>query len=161
MGKTPGRLRAAAILSIVAMTGCTVTLVSDYDDTFDQQATTAQKDVDALLTKIAGNVSANDPTRTGEQYAADKDAYAKIHGDIDAMKVRAAAHSNNAATIDQVARIEDAFNTVEAEQAHADPKGGIHIAQAEILKNEMNAAFTILIRTELLKKSGTGSSSSK
>ncbi len=152
----------AQIILILSMTGCTVTLLSDYDETFDQQATTAQKDVDALLGKIAGNVSAKNSTRTRELYADDKDAYAKIHSDFSAMKVRAAAHANNAETIDQVAKITDAFKKVEAEQANADPKAdGIHIAQVEILQNEMNAAFTILIRTELLKRSGKTSASGK
>ena len=159
----------AAVALILGAGGCTVKLVSDYDDTFDQQATATQKDVDALLAKIAGNVSpkntAGDTSgpRTAENYSSDKDAYAKIHNEIDAMKVRAAAHSNNKATIDQVSRIDSIFSRIEAEQKTPDPKTGegIHISYAMTLEDDMNAAFIILISTELLKKSGASTDSTK
>ena len=59
-----------------------MTLLSDYDDVFDQEATNAQKDVDALYQKIIGNPNAQHPDITAETYAADRESYAKVRAEL-------------------------------------------------------------------------------
>jgi hypothetical protein len=140
----------------LSLCGCHITLISDYDDTFDQEATTAQKDVDALLQKIINNPQPRQPNFTAETYSADKDAYAKIDNELDALLVRAQAHQSNTGTIDSVNRIMHSFSLIEAEHK---TKTAIHI---EAVRNEltlMNHEFTALIAQELLKKQGSSNKS--
>ena len=48
-------VRAIAVVVLIGLTACHINLISDYDDTFDQQATSTQKDIDALMQKIIDN----------------------------------------------------------------------------------------------------------
>ena len=155
--RNPTRLKATLLIVALNLAACHVTLISDYDDTFDQEATAAQKDVDALFQKAINNPNPRQPDLTAETYASDKDAYAKINNELDALLVRAQAHQNNAATIDSVDRIIHSFSVVETEHKTAP---ALHI---KAIRNElkiMNDQFTALIAEELLKKQGNSSGKS-
>jgi hypothetical protein len=139
------------IVAIGMLTACHVTLVTDYDETFDQEATQAQKDVDALLQKIVGNPSKQQPAVTADSYAMDKDAYTKINNELQALLVRAQAHQNNSGTIDSVKKIMHSFSLIESEHKTS---SALRIAQVDDQRMIMNDEFTVLIAEEILKKQG-------
>jgi hypothetical protein len=136
----PGRVAAAAMLLGVA--GCHVILVTDYDATFDTELTSAQRDVDALMSRIADAPS--------EPYAASKAEYAKVTTDLDGLAVRAASHASNADMVQSVARLQHSFGAFQAEHA-AGPVSARH-ARDEL--QIMNHEFQILMAEELAKQSG-------
>jgi hypothetical protein len=121
--------------------GC-VTFVTDYDDTFDNEIATTQKDTDALVLKIAEN-----PT---QPYASFKDDYDKVQTDIDSLRVRASTHSNNSDTISSVDKIQHTFS--EWRDRHASAPVTAAFAKGEL--ETMNIEYAILMKQELAKKSG-------
>jgi hypothetical protein len=139
-------------LSLV-VTACHIMLLSDYDDVFDQEATNTQKDVDALFQKIIDNPDKTRPEFTAETYAADKDSYAKIRTELDALSVRAQAHQHNENTIASVGKITNSFAVVEEEHKN---KPSLHIEAARGELKFMNQEFVALIKEELLKKQSAG-----
>jgi hypothetical protein len=139
------------IFAATMLTACHITLITDYDETFDQEATQAQKDVDALLQKIINNPNKQQPAMTADAYAMDKDAYAKIDNELQALLVRARAHQNNSGTIDSVQKVIHSFSLIENEHK---TKPSLRIAQVEEQKTIMNDEFTALIAEEILKKQG-------
>jgi hypothetical protein len=120
--------------------------VTGYDETFDQEITSTQKEVDSLLSRINNNPSL--------PYSSVQDDYAKIRTDIDAMKVRAASHVDNAETTDSVGRLEHTFAAFQAEHMAASSAAPLHPAHVQTELNTMNIEFRILMAQELAKKSG-------
>jgi len=145
--------RAFLVISPFILSACHITLVSDYDEVFDQEATSAQKDVDALFQKIMDNPDKARPEFTAETYAADKDSYAKIRTELDALSVRAQAHQHNENAIASVGKIAHSFSVVEEEHKN---KLALHIEAARGELNLMNQEFVALIKEELLKKQSAG-----
>jgi hypothetical protein len=136
----PARLAAALLL--LGMGGCHVTFVTNYDATFDSELTSAQKDLDALMSKIADEPST--------PYATVKADFAKVRTDLDALDVRAASHSNNADTVNSVGKLQHTVSEFQAERA-AGPVSPQH-AKDEL--RIMNHEFQTLMAEELLKQSG-------
>jgi hypothetical protein len=144
---------AAIACGLVGLSACHMALVSDYDDAFDQQLISTQKDIDGFFQKMADNVSASDNRKTAETYAQDTDAMTKIHTDLSAMRVRAAAHPKNEATTSNVDHLTRSFNEFEAEyKASAAPLNIAHINEEQTI---INADFTVMMAEELLKKQVT------
>jgi len=142
---------ALLVIAALGISGCHVSFLAEYDDVFDQEATNAQKDVDALFRKFINNPDKANPAASTETYAANKDAYARINTELDALEVRAEAHDHNEGTMDSVRKIQASF--AEAEDAYK-AKSSISIADAKIKLTIMKQEFTALIKEELLKKQG-------
>jgi hypothetical protein len=129
-----------------ALGGCQISLVAGYDDTFDQEITTAQKDVDTLMSNIAAN-----PT---QPYSSFQAGYATVETDMDAMSVRAASLSNNTDTIASLNKLEHTFSEFQTEHSQASAAAPMNKAHATDELAIMNTEFEILMRQELAKKSG-------
>lgn len=148
-GRSLSALRIFLVCSTLGIAACHVTLISEYDDVFDQEVTSTQKDVDALFQKIMANPSTAQPDMSAETYAADKDSYAKIHTELDGLLVRAQAHQHNEGTISSVSKIIHSFSLVENDHKN---RSSIRIEAARGELTIMNQEFTALMREELLKK---------
>jgi len=138
-------------VALLSLAACHVTLLADYDEVFDREATNAQKDVDALYLKIIDNTDSQHPDITGETFAADRDGYLKVRAELDGLLVRAQAHDHNENMVKSVKDIIHSFSVVEQEHK-ANP--ALHIAAARGELDLFNQQFTALIRQELLKKQG-------
>jgi hypothetical protein len=148
-GRSLSALRIFLVCSTLGIAACHVTLISEYDDVFDQEVTNTQKEVDALFQKIINNPDNARPGISLETYASNKDSYAKIHTELDALFVRASAHQHNEGSLDSVNKITHSFSL--AEGGHKDrPSINIEAARGELMI--MNQEFTALMREELLKK---------
>jgi hypothetical protein len=139
-------LNVAIVCCALSLGGCQITLVTAYDDTFDQEVTSTQKDVDALMSKIA-----DDPT---QPYASFKDDYAKVKTDLDAMAVRAASHTENTETVASVGKLQHTFSEFQTEHSQANAAAPMNKAHATDELAIMNTEFKILMAQELAKKSG-------
>ena len=138
---------------LICLSACHMTLLADYDDVFDQEATNAQKDVAALYQKIIDNPNAQHPDITAETYGTDRESYTKIRAELDGLRVRAEAHDHNENTIKSVDAIAHSFSVAEDEHKKS---SGLRIAAAQGELDLLNQQFTALIRQELLKKQGGG-----
>jgi len=140
------------VLLTFFLSGCQVTFVTPYDAIFDQQVTTAQTDMDALLTQIATSPAADDAKTSDVTYTAVSGAYAHIANDLDAMALRAASHPDNGATTSAVAKIRHSFDLLRAQHA-AD--GMMRVGHAEDERDQLNHDFQILMAQELAKQRGS------
>ena len=94
------------IFLFVLLSGC-VTLMSPYDEKFDQQASDLQKKVSTHIEAIDG---AGVPDCL---YANNKTFYDDARVDASALAVRAASHELNSETIQMVESLTNSINTFE------------------------------------------------
>lgn len=141
-------LRKFAVAAVAALTlslaACQVNWVPAYDETFDQQITTAQKDVDTLLTKIAQD--------TKQPYASFAADYTTAKADLDAMEVRSEGQPGNSDTTNSAKVILETFGKFQEKHSQSTPDQPLSPAfvQGELVI--INHQFAILIRQELIKK---------
>ena len=109
------------------------------------------------MQQIIDNPNPANPEFTAETYASDKEAYAKIQNDLDALLVRAKAHANNNDTLDSVNKIIHSFSLIQNRHKTA---SALKIEAASNEFRIINDEFTALIAQELLKKAGKASSKS-
>jgi len=146
---------SAAVFAIVALSACHIMLISDYDDAFDQDLISTQKDVDSLFDKLVNNVSANDTSVTSQTYADNSDAMAKVRTDIDGLIVRAKAHTNNSDSVDGASHLQHSFSEFDAE--FKSTKVSLHVEHLATVHGIVDDEISLLMRMELLKKSGGNS----
>jgi hypothetical protein len=127
---------------LLTLTTCQVSFVSAYDQTFDTEITSTQKDVDALMLKIAATPTAPYPTLAPDD--------TKIQTDFDALDIRAAIHTNDNDTINSLARLKHTFAEFQSEQATPQiPPSPTHVRDELAI---LNHEFQILMAQELAKK---------
>lgn len=141
-------LRKFAVTAVAALTlslaACQVAFVAAYDETLDQQITTAQKDVDTLLTKIAQD--------TKQPYASFAADYTQAKTDLDAMEVRAEGQPNNSDTVNSAKVIQTTFGTFQEKHSQSTPEQPLSPSFVQGQLIILNHQFAILIRQELIKK---------
>lgn len=85
------------LLAMASLGGCTtVQLVSNYDETIDQQALQLQKKLNVYL------IAAQDAADGELKYSAQQAFYQGVLADLDAMEVRAAGIYRNGLTVEQI-----------------------------------------------------------
>jgi hypothetical protein len=140
-------LRGALVLALAA---CHVQFVTEYDQTFDAELSTAYQDIDILLTRL-GTPSAADPTVSAVSYAAVAADYARIDAALDAMQMRADARTLNDATSASVTKIRQTFDGLE--DASKSP-GGLRVAHVRDELGILRHDFQALMALEAAKKRG-------
>jgi hypothetical protein len=124
--------------------GCQVAFVTAYDQVFDEELVSTQKDVDALMSGIE-----QDPAKPYASFAA---SYAKVDTDMHALAIRARVHQDNVSTINSVKQLQESF--AEFQDFHASKPVSANFVKIKL--DELNGEFTILMSQEVLKKSGQG-----
>jgi hypothetical protein len=142
---------AVGLSLLSAISACHIALVSDYDDTFDQELTATQKDMAALFDKIITNVSAQNSRVTAEIYSEDSAAISKVHTDISGLTVRAAAHTGEPEDLSNVKKFAHSFADFENEYAKPPALDIVHAQDEEQILND---ELTVMMKQELLKKQG-------
>lgn len=115
--------RLAAIfgfgLALVSTTGCPrVRFVSEYDNVIDQKTSDLEAKVAAFgarMTRLAGS-----PDGT---YQENLDFYDEVHGAIVALKMRAAQHEKNEATLKMFADLETNVEKLRTLHEHGGDRG--------------------------------------
>lgn len=151
----PARLRRSLLplvvlaLAVLAAGGCTVRLISDYDETIDKSASQLQKDMDSFLTYLE---TQPDSLVT---YGENRMFYATYATDVRSVRVRAAAHPRNEITLEQYDLMLDSLNALE--DSHIGEEGfedeGIIPPEAiPAYRDLFNQAWSAIIRLEVAKK---------
>jgi hypothetical protein len=126
-------------------TGCSVSLVSRYDEQIDRTATRLQRMMDAFLTRLE-NLPANDAERG---YPANKEFYLQYGVDLRSLKVRASSLERSSITVEQVERMEASLEQLRS--AH-ESQNRLSPPAIREFRNLFNIAWTAILTFELAKK---------
>jgi PBP1b-binding outer membrane lipoprotein LpoB len=134
------------ILALALVTsGCSIKLISSYDETTDKTVTALQKKTEAHLVSLEAVDGL--PECKYEKY---KQFYEEAKVDVSAISVRAAAIPNNEITTEQTALLSNSLDRLE----------NLHkiacLSKDEIkpLRIGFNSGFTAILKLELAKRRG-------
>jgi hypothetical protein len=143
------RFMLAVLFSVMVISGCTVTLVSKYDEQTDANVTALQKKLDTYFLKLNG---ASFPDCS---FAANRSFYDEVNIQLSSAQVRANAIPQNDITIQQLDALSKAITDLETVQKLRDGKSSC--LPAEIVTTDrtlFNSIFTAILKFELAKKRG-------
>ncbi len=138
------RSLAFSLLLVAALTGCTVTLISQYDEQFDQSATALQRRLDVFLTDLAATRNADE-----SGYARHERFYGAYAVDLRALLIRARSLPKNERTAEQV---ELMLNSLESLRATHQTQGVLSPGYVTAARDQFNQAWQNIIALELAKK---------
>jgi hypothetical protein len=139
----------AVLFSVMIMSGCTVTLVSNYDEQTDANVTALQKKLDTYFLKLDG---ASYPDCS---FAANRSFFDEVNIQLNSAQVRAYAIPKNDITIQQLDALSKAIADLGNVQRLRDDKRSC--LPAEIVSTDrtlFNSIFTAILKFELAKKRG-------
>jgi hypothetical protein len=143
------RLMALVLALSMLITGCTVTLVSRYDEQTDANITALQKKFETYFMKIEGS------SFPDCSFAANRNFYDDVSVQLSSTRVRANAIPKNEITLGQLDALSQAITAFEKAQKLRDGKSSC--LPAEIIQTDrtmFNSIFTALLKFELAKKRG-------
>ena len=136
-------------LAVLAAGGCTVRLISDYDETIDRSASELQKEMDSFLTQME--------TDEGDAvtYGANRAFYPFYATEVRAVMVRAQAHPKNEQSVAQYELMLDSL--AELEDAHrgdegTEDEGTLPDEAIPVFRDLFNQSWGAIIRLEVAKK---------
>ena len=145
----PFRLRPTLGVAILALaltvSGCSIKLISSYDETTDKTVTDLQKKTEAHF--VALEAVEGLPECIYEKY---KKFYDEARVDVSAIAVRAAAIPKNEITTEQTILLSSSLDSL----------GKLHkiacISKDQIkpLRTQFNSSFTAILKLELAKRRG-------
>ena len=136
---TRALLSTVGLLSVLA--GCSVTLISHYDEVTDHGVTALKKRVDGLFRQLAA-----DPV---PDYQAVKPVYDEIDIDLAALRLRNELRPKNEITVQQLELLEKNVDLLR--QLHKD--GAINHAALAPAQATFDQSFRAILKLELEKKS--------
>jgi len=131
---------------IIGVSGCTVKLISDYDEFTDQAVTNLHRKVEGLFINLKAHL--NDPAWT---YENKKEFYTEIRVDLEVIKLRNSIREKNKITNDQLDLLSKSINDLE--QLH---KAGSFTAKEVVDSAQagFNSSFKAILALELAKNKG-------
>lgn len=139
-------LFGAALLALaLALSGCTVKLVSAYDETTDKNVTALQKKTEAHL--VALEAAEGLPECKYEKH---KQFYKEAKVDVSSIAVRAAAIPKNEITTKQTVLLSNSLDNLEELHKIA----CLSKDQIAPLRIQFNSSFTAILKLELAKRRG-------
>ena len=146
----PYRLAILAVsLLTLIMSGCSITLISNYDEVTDKSATELQKKVEHFLLTM----QAAHGTSAGE-YANNKAFYDESTVALSAMRLRAGAIPHNERTVEQIGEIEKNIDRLRQLHEQRGP-AGLTKTLVDPIRTLINTQFKAILTLEIAKKRGT------
>ena len=146
--------RRIAVLSVLfsffllIVSGCSVKLISDYDEVIDKSVTELQKKVEAFLIKMEGAAG------TGEgEYINNRSFYNEARVEISAMRLRAEAIPENKITVQHINEIEKNIENLRLLHERRGQKG-LTKDLTEPVRAIINTQFKAMLTLEFAKKRG-------
>jgi hypothetical protein len=133
------------VFYIFVVTGCTVKLISSYDEKTDEAVTDLHKKVETFFLSIESQEGL--PECTYENHTA---FYQEVKVSVSAIELRARAIPDNDITIEQVVLLKENIELLE--QLHK--LGCLSKEQVKPLRINFNSGFTAILKLELAKKRG-------
>jgi hypothetical protein len=138
------RLPLSALAVLLLTAACTVRLISDYDEVFDQRVTSFQRMVDVFLVQAA--------LGEGPEFADSGGFYAEAEAELTLLATRAAATPKNELTVQQVAALLAAFaNVRKVHEQNRSNRNGWRAA-APIAQQAIDQICRAILTLELAKK---------
>ena len=134
-----------ALLGLTAVWGCTIQLVSNYDERTDQAVTALQKKIETFFVTVDSQVGL--PECTYERHVS---FYQDVKVDISAIQMRVNAIPQNEITSEQVGLLESSLDNLES----LHKLGCLSGNQVENLQSSFNSLLTAILKLELAKKRG-------
>ncbi len=134
-----------SISIILTITGCSIKLISDYDEATDKAVTQLQRKVDSFLVDMQRKAGT-----PGAEYAKNAQFYDETRVDVDAIRVRAQAIPKNDITVEQIKLVQDSLDKLE--QLHK--LGFSSPEELTPLRSAFDTSFTAILKLELAKKRG-------
>ncbi|MCZ0750099.1 MULTISPECIES: hypothetical protein [Aeromonas] len=142
----PRSVYTAAILGVVLLiSGCTVKLISSYDEATDKAVTALQKKTETYFVSLEAVEGLPECV-----YEKHKDFYNEAKVDVAAIAVRAAAIPKNEITTQQAELLSSNLNTLEKLHKIA----CLSQDQISLLRTQFNSSFTAILKLELAKRRG-------
>lgn len=130
----------AIVLAAAVLAGCTVTLISSYDEATDKGITALQKSVDGLMSQLD-----QDPV---PDYNAVKKTYDAIRSDLNSLRLRNEARPKNILTVKQLDELKASLDTLEGQHK----AGRLNQAMVGPARDILNQTFRAILKLELEKK---------
>ena len=131
--------------TLIFLSGCTVKLVSSYDENTDKAVTQLQKDFETFFVTVESQ-----STKPECEYDNHKEFYQDSKVAISAIEVRAKALDKNEITVEQVGLLKDSLGMLE--QLHK--IDCLSPGQVASLRDSFNTSITSILKLELAKKRG-------
>lgn len=126
----------------LAVSGCTIRLIADYDQKIDDGVTALQKKTEAFLIKLER--TCQEPEGA---YSNHVSFYDEAKVELSALQVRADAIALNKLTSEQIEKLRDSFDKIEAQH-----KLGFTPIVVAKTRNILNSHFTAILKLEVAKK---------
>ena len=127
------------------LSGCSIQLVSKYDENTDKAVTKLQKDFESFFVTVDSQAGLPEC-----KYDNHKKFYQNSKVAISAIDVRARALAKNEITVEQVGLLKDSLGSLE--KLHK--LGCFTNSQVENLRGSFNSSITAILKLELAKKRG-------
>jgi hypothetical protein len=140
--------------SVLTTVGCSVRLISDYDDVLDKDVTALQQSTETFLNQLDTEVGT-----PAAAYSANGDFYVKTNASLRTMATRAASQPQSKIVVGQVQALQKTFDDMQ--QLHQ-LNGAIGLSSANITntRSALESEFTSILTLQLALKSHSGVPSS-
>jgi hypothetical protein len=138
--------RVTLMLLVLAVAGCSIRLISSYDEITDRSATELQRKVE----RFVRSMESASGTAAGA-YANNTAFYDEAKADVSAMRIRATAIPQNRLTLQQIELLDRNLELLRQLHQRGD---SLRAAVATPALDAMNATFAAIIKLELEKKRG-------
>lgn len=135
-------------LFFIIVVGCSVRLISDYDEVIDKSVTELQKKTEGFLIKMENAAG----TSEGE-YINNRSFYNESKVEITAIRLRAEAIPENKITVQHIAEIEKNFENLRLLHEKRGQKG-LAKDLTEPIRAIINIQFKAMLALEFAKKRG-------
>jgi PBP1b-binding outer membrane lipoprotein LpoB len=129
----------------LAVSGCSIKLISSYDETTDKTVTALQKKTEAHLVALEAVEGLPEC-----KYEKHKQFYDEAKVDVSAIAVRAAAIPKNDITTEQTVLLSSSLDNLEKLHKIA----CLSKDQIKPLRTQFNSSFTAILKLELAKRRG-------
>lgn len=133
------------VCTLTILSGCSVKLISSYDETTDKAVTALQKKVEIFFVTVESQEGLPEC-----EYKNHKKFYEEVKVDISAIEVRARAIPDNEITIEQVELLKGSLTNLELLHKIS----CLSKDQIEPLRIAFNSSFTAILKLEFAKKRG-------
>jgi hypothetical protein len=133
------------VCTLMVLSGCSIKLISSYDETTDKTVTALQKKVESFFVTVESLEGL-----PGCEYENHKKFYEEAKVEISAIGVRARAIPKNEITIKQIELLKDSLSKLESLHKIS----CLSKDQIDPLRTAFNSSFTAILKLEFAKKRG-------
>ncbi|MEH6640579.1 MULTISPECIES: hypothetical protein [Halomonadaceae] len=129
----------------LALSGCTVKLIADYDPKTDEAITQLQRKFETFFVNLESQIGTEEAS-----YDNHLEFYKEVKVDVSAIKLRASAIPKNEITLQQVSLLEENIGLLE--EVHKEGVADVEVVK--VPRDDFNTALSNILKLELAKRRG-------